>query len=723
MVYFKKTVGQIWTLTGVLLALAFSLSLAAQTTTGRISGSARDQSDASVAGATVTVTDVQRGTSRTAITDESGVYAFPNLISGTYTVRLELLRFKTVERPGIQIEVASDVAIDFTLIPGEIHETVVVTEDVPLVNTASGVLGGTLSNKEINDLPLNGRNYENLLQLRPGVVRYPGGGFSTTSTNGLRAEDNVYLVDGLFNSEPFSGQSIINGSGIAGESATILPVDAIQEFSVQENPRAEYGWKPGAIVNVAIKSGTNEVHGTAYSFGRDASFDARNFFNAVGTGPKNPLNLEQSGGTAGGAIVKGKLFYFGGYEGQSYSVGNTSQIQTWATVPLPNAGNCPYSHQGDCANSIPDAVVDVHDAYLAHAIPADVSAVSLKIAGCSFTRSGAVTCTGKGFPANNATNPGGVNLIDYGLSNNINSDNAVGKIDYHPADTNTLSTTYFFGNNSGTVADASQLQPQWLTQIHTRAQVVGENWTWTPSARWANEARAGYNRLYQPTLAADHDVPASQYGLNTGVTNPLYGGLPRINIAPFYVFPQELGGFNWPKVQGPDTRIQFIDHVSYTHGRHSLKFGGELHRDAFSGGAYGGVRGRIQFGFGNDAFPGAQGLEDFFAGVPTKGSVLVGDPTRHIHNMGLAGFTQDDWAVARTFTLNVGLRYELNTVIKADHDLLGNFDPTQGLVQVGHGIGSPYKGDHRDFAPRLGFAWDVFEPGPHSCARRRRVDV
>ena len=162
------------------------------------------------------------------------------------------------------IEVATDVRADFALQPGQVTETVTINEEVPLVNTTSSTLGGTLSNKEINDLPLNGRNYENLLQLRPGVMRYPGGGFSTTSSNGLRAEDNAYFVEGLFNSEPYSGQAIINGAGIAGDSATILPIDAIQEFNLQQNPPAEYGWKPGSVVNVGLKSGTNSVHGTRF---------------------------------------------------------------------------------------------------------------------------------------------------------------------------------------------------------------------------------------------------------------------------------------------------------------------------------------------------------------------------------------------------------------------------------------------------------------------------
>lgn len=687
--------------------LALSVSALAQSTAGRILGTLTDQSGAAVAGATVVVTDTQRGTSRTVTTDESGSYAVPDLTPGDYKIHVEAKGFKGVDRPNVQIEVASDVRADFELQPGNITEIMTVVEEVPLINTTSATLGGTLSNKEINDLPLNGRNYENLLQLRPGVMRYPGGGFSTTSSNGLRAEDNAYLVDGLFNSEPFSGQSIINGAGIAGDSATILPVDAIQEFNLQQNPAAEYGWKPGSIVNVGLKSGTNRIHGSAYAFGRDTPLDARNYFNcatvascppSVTPTPKNPRNLEQFGFTAGGPLVKDKLFYFGAYEGQRYTVGNTGFLQTWATIPLPTpAGGttCTALTSGDCANSIPDAIADVSAQGLT------VSPVSLQIAGCTFTPPNTVSCNGKGFP----TNAGGGTTINYNQPNTVSADNVVGKVDYALNERHNLSSMYFFGNNSGTVADASQVQAQWLTKIHTRAQVFGENWTWTPSSHWVNEARFGYNRLYQPTFTNDHTQSAASYGLNTGVTNPLYGGLPRINIAPFYIFPQELGGFNWPKIQGPDTRYQFIDHVSYVRGKHALKFGGELHRDGFSGGAYGGSRGRIKFGLGGQTL--GQPIEDFFAGFSSHASLLVGDPTRNIHNWGFAGFVQDDYRIAKNVTVNLGVRYEVNTVIKEAHNLLGNFDPAKGLRQVGHGLSSPYNGDHSDFAPRIGFAWDV----------------
>jgi len=344
----------------------FHEPLGAQSNTGRILGNVADQTGAAVAGASVTITDVERGTIRVLTTTQAGDYVAPNLVSGTYNVRVEARGFRSSERAKVQVSVASDLEIDFSLEPGQTTETIIVTVQPPLIDTTSSTLGGTLSNEEINNLPLNGRNYENLLQQRPGVMRYPGGGFSTTSTNGLRAEDNAYFVDGLFNSEPFSGQSIINGAGIAGDSATILPIDAIQEFNLIMNPPAEYGWKPGAMVNVALKSGTNTLHGTAYAFGRESAMDARNYFNTVASGPKNPHNLEQYGGTAGGPILKNRLFFFGGYEGQQYTVNSISQLSTPATVSL----------GGDPLNSVPDAIAGVIAAGITPSIPSLRSAVA-----------------------------------------------------------------------------------------------------------------------------------------------------------------------------------------------------------------------------------------------------------------------------------------------------------------------------------------------------------
>ncbi len=677
-----------------------SIPALSQSTVGRILGTVTDQSGAAVPQATVTITDVDRGSSRTLTTDDSGSYAAPDLQPGTYRIRVEAKGFKTLEKEHVVVEVATDVRSDFGLQPGQVNETIVVYEDVPLVNTTSATLGGTLSNQQINDLPLNGRNYENLLQLRPGVVRYPGGGFSTTSSNGLRAEDNDYLIEGLFDSEPYSGQAIVNGAGIAGDSATILPIDAIQEFNIQQNPPAEYGWKPGSVVNVGLKSGTNTIHGSAFAFGRDGVMDARNYFNTV-PNTKLPRTLEQFGGSLGGAIIKDKLFYFGSYEGQRYNVGNSfGGVTSPSMVSMPANGTC-LSITGDCADSIPNAIADLQAAGV------KISPASLKVAGCAMS-GGTVTCNGSGFPINN--NPT-INIPN-GFNNNVGVDNAVAKIDYKLNDRHSISGVYFFGNNTGTVEDFPELQKNWLSDIHTRAQVVSGDWIWTPGTRWVNELRTGYNRLYQPTLPGDLNTPASGYGLDTGVSGPYTGGLPRIGFGGYF-FPG-LGGFKWPKFQGPDSITQFIDHISYTAGKHSLMFGGEFHVNQVTNAAYGNARGSITFLGGNTPNPlnpaatlNTTTLEDFFAGAPLKASVEIGNPTLHLHNWAYAGFFQDDWRASRTLTLNLGIRYEYNSVIQERNNLLGNFDPNLGMVQVGKQIGNIYNPDRNNFGPRLGFAWDV----------------
>ncbi len=698
----------------VLISLAlllFSISALSQTTAGRILGTVSDQSGAAVAGATVVVTNVARGTSRALTTDETGGYVAPELLPGVYKIHVEAKGFKTSERPNVAIEVATDVRADFTLQPGQVSEMVVVEEDVPLVNTTSSTLGGTLSNEEINDLPLSGRNYENLLQLRPGVIRYPGGGFSTTSANGLRAEDNGYYIEGLFNSEPYSGQAIVNGAGIAGDSATILPIDSIQEFNLQQNPPAEYGWKPGAVVNVGLKSGTNKVHGSAFGFGRDGSLDARNFFNDD-PNPKLTRTLEQFGGSVGGAFVKDKAFYFFAYEGQRYNVGNSyGGVTSPSTVHMAANGTCSFGFAGDCANSIPDAIADLEAA--ANTSGFGVDAASLTISGCT----AAGVCAGTGFPTNTQTDIGtALNSnqaiqISNGFNNNVHVDNVVGKIDDRLNDYHSISAMYFFGNNSGTVEDFPELQQKWLSNIHTRAQVVGGDWIWTPSARWVNEVRGGYNRLYQPTLPGDLDTPASAYGLNTGVSGPDTGGLPRIGFGGYFL--PGLGGFKWPKFQGPDSITQFVDHVSYSAGKHAIKFGGDLHYNKVTNAAYGNARGSITFigGQVSGAGAGSTPLEDFFAGLPLKASVEVGNPTLHLHDWAYAGFFQDDWRATPNLTINFGVRYEFSSVPAEANNLLGNFDPTAGMVQVGHGISSLYNPDHKSFGPRGGFAWDILGNG------------
>jgi outer membrane receptor protein involved in Fe transport len=222
-----------------------------------------------------------------------------------------------------------------------------------------------------------------------------------------------------------------------------------------------------------------------------------------------------------------------------------------------------------------------------------------------------------------------------------------------------------------------------------------------------NELKAGYARFYSAFFSADHNVPATVYGINTGVTNPLYGGFPIIMFGGFNNM--QLGG-SWPKIIGPDGVYQFVDHASYLRGKHAFKFGAEVMENKHSGTITASAKGFIGFGGGQDpANPDSTSLEDFLTGNVAGSEILVGNVFRETHNWAYAAFLQDDWHITPRVTVNLGVRYELNTVIKEAHNLLANFDPNSptGLVQVGKQISSPYNGDHTNFAPRFGLAWDV----------------
>src|SRR5258706_9684486 len=268
---FRKAMQLLGGMMGVLL---LCLPLFSQGSSGRILGTVTDQTGGVVSGATVTVTDTDRGVAKTLTSNDAGEYNAPNLNPGAYKVRVEAKGFKTVERQNVVLEVGKEVRVDLTVQPGDQVQTITITESVPLVETTNATLGGTLNNADITDMPLNGRNYQNLLSLRPGVMLQVGGGPWTQSTNGVRPDESVWMVDGVINHNFFDARPIAGMSSPITDAATILPIDSIQEFNLMENPKAEYGWGPGAVVNVGIRSGTNGLHGTAYGFYRSSNWDA-----------------------------------------------------------------------------------------------------------------------------------------------------------------------------------------------------------------------------------------------------------------------------------------------------------------------------------------------------------------------------------------------------------------------------------------------------------------
>lgn len=664
-------------LAATLAVLLLCVPAFSQGSAGRIVGTITDSTGAAIAGATVTITDVARGTSRTLTTDDTGAYSAPNLLPGQYKVRAEFKGFKAVERQNITLEVAQELRIDLALQPGEQAQTITVTEEIPLVNTTNAELGGTIQSAVINDLPLNGRNFENLLTLRPGVEIYSGGGGWTQSSNGLRPHDNMYLVEGVNSNDPWMAQSMMNAAMAAGDAGTILPIDAIDEFKTITNPRAEYGWKPGSVVNVGIKSGTNTFHGSGYAYGRSDAFDAVDLYSE-----RVPVQLEQYGGSIGGPVVKDKLFFFGNFESQQYTLGSPYLHDVPNTSPTASPTN---------TNSLVGACQSVLNS------GGTVAPLSAHLAGITVANGICTMGSTPGvFPVSN-----GSNALETALSSVNTIYSGVGKMDYHLNDKNSFSGMFFMSPGSGTFVDNPQkeVEQQWLTDQYARAIVGSAGWTYVPNSSWVNSFRFGYSHYYQIFHTPDSSVDPTTYGIYTGVTNPISFGLPIISIKNFPSF--QLGG-SWPKTIGPDAVTQFSDSVSYLRGNHSIKFGFEFLMNQSTNLATNNTKGPVTF----------SNLTSFFTGTLKSAKISAGNFVRNLSDEGYAAFVQDDWRITQRLTLNVGLRYEFTSVLKDANNLVGNFSPTAGLEQVGvNGYSTPYNPDYNNFSPRLGFAWDIAGDG------------
>jgi hypothetical protein len=296
--------------------VAFALTLFAGTSTfaqtfrGTILGSVTDSSGAAVPGATVTIKNLDTGLVRTVSTSDDGSYAAPELPIGNYSVSVEKAGFRLGVVTGIKVEVSSERRADVSLQPGQLAQTVTVQgEELPMVDSTSNTLGGIIESKIVTSLPVNGRDYQKLIFLVPGVTGSPDqitdspGAFGIFSVNGARGRANNFLLDGTDMNDGYRNDPAINEAGVFGTPATILPVEAIAELHVASNFEAEYGRSAGGVVNVVTKSGTNQIHGSALEYFRTNAMDARNYFNDTSL-PQNPFHANQFGGSLGGPSAK-----------------------------------------------------------------------------------------------------------------------------------------------------------------------------------------------------------------------------------------------------------------------------------------------------------------------------------------------------------------------------------------------------------------------------------
>jgi len=695
-VNFKKA---LW-LAGLCLGLCLCLPAYSQNL-GRISGIVTDTSGGAVAGATVTVTDVDRNITRTLTTDSTGTYSAPNLIPSTYAVKAAFTGFSPTERTGVTVAVGEDVHIDVTLQPGQQNQTITVTAEAPQITTTNAQLGGEVTGQVLTELPIAGHNFLQMMALRPGMQGRPGGGAAGQMpySNGLRAEFNVILFDGLASYTSYYPTSQPISIGYAGggpEQAIVIPPDSVQDFNVVESPKAEYGWRPGAQMSVGMKSGTNMLHGTAFALGRDAGLIARNPF--FGTKVEN--TFENYGATLGGALKKDKIFYLVGYEGQNEAVDEprNATMPEFTSDPSKLAQFLAVSPKF----SIPAALKAMQTA------GTPISPLSLAMTGCS---SATLLCTGAGLFSNTTASNSGLYPVAFPLTGGTND--GVFKVDYHKSDRNSFNAEFFGGRGSIIAPVSTITQQYWSANLYSTSYVARAVWIYVPNSSWVNDARFGWDYSLaneNGLLDCNQGQGAPNYASLGVVSGSSICGLPTITIS----------GFNNLNGQGDSTAVsnvyRWADNISYTHGNHIFKFGGEF---ALNAGTVNlniqNSHGTVNFNTNNASVPlpgiaaaQATPLEYFMAGLPTSSTLQVGPVPRSFRYNQFAGYVQDDWRILPRVTLNLGLRYEYLSTVWATDTYFANFAPgtASGLRQQGNG-GSLYNFDPWAFAPRFGFAWDV----------------
>ena len=681
----------------VLLFLLAPRVALAQVTTGKIVGAVKDPSGAAVAGATVTITQTETAASSTVTTDAAGDYNATALKIGTYTVSAQKEGFQRIVQTNVTLGIGQVVRVDFVLVVGMVTQTVDVNAAPPLLQAETSSLGTIETERRIVDLPLNGRNFFKLAYLGPGAnegATATSAGLGSTdnnrpgialSVNGLRVFDNNFLLDGLDNNEFGNGTVVIQP-----------PPDSIQEFRVEENSmNAEFG-RGGAMVNIVLRSGTNKLHGSAWEFLRNNKLDARNFFATS----QLAFQRNQYGGQLGGPIVKDKMFIFGSVQRSDIReeqpfistvptklmrTGDLSELGVPIYDPLttdPNNNNARALINTSNPDVIPGGRISAVGQAIVNLFPLpNIPGVGLTN---NFIFNGKYKLDETAFETR----------FDYNISSND-------RFFAHYAIATPLATNpSFFPNVTGGPGSGTS------STLDNRVQSVAGDWTHIFNPGLLNDLRAGFIRFKDATLPLDFGTDA---GNKVGIPNANHGGnssgLTKIQISNY----QALGDSLWVPETIVENVYQLADTLSWTHGKHSMKFGADFRRQQRNFFQQTAPSGWLQFNgqyTNNPADPltVTNPLADTLLGFPSFAlqDHLFGtvDPTRY---WDLSEFVQDDIRVTPNLTLNVGLRYEISS--PAGGPTVGNFDLKTATVNTSSHGGVGF--DKNDWAPRLGFAWTV----------------
>ncbi len=662
-------------LSAVLLAATLAVaSLVAQTFRGGVAGTVTDSSGAAVARAAVKLVSPDTGLTRESLSSSAGEFIFQDLPLGKYSVTVAADGFDTVRVSGVTVDAGKIATVALKLEVAKLATTVEVAAEAVAIETASSAQTSLIDTKELLDIPLNGRDFTQLLKFNPGAN-------ANGSINGSRGSGIDWKIDGADNNDLWHNVNSVNQGGVSGIAGVMLPIDAIDEFSLQSSSNAEEGRNSGGVLNVVVKSGTNSLHGSAYYFNRNEALAASDWFTPPGS-PTGKLRNNQEGFSLGGPIVKNHTFFFINYEQQNYRQALTAPGTTPSAAWVSEAA-AQMTKDGVAVNPLAQTLINTL------------------------------------WPSNSLGGPANVyNFAGAGI-NLSNSYNGVVKLDHQFNEKNNIAFRYFGGTGNQTEYVGSAM-PYYFQACPSRMHNFSLVYNTVITPRFVAQTLLGVNYFKQVFGDANHGFDMPALGFNDGVTNPTDYGSPNLNISGF-----DSTGLT-PQLGRIDTTGHIDETFTYTVGSHEFRFGGEYRysrldvfydSDAPGTFSFNGTQGPLAatspndtWGFGSNPLAGSlNALADFLSMriAPGNATVAFGNQQRIYNLNGFSFFGQDSWKITPKLTLNYGLNWVYQSPIDNPKNLISTFIPADGgITYTGtHGLNSLWPRDLHDFAPRFGFAY------------------
>jgi hypothetical protein len=664
----------------VVLAIAFPPIATGQTFRGSINGTVTDASGAVIPGARITATDVATQVVRNTVSSGAGEFSFNDLPQSTYTVKVEASAFQATETTGVQVQAGKIYTLPVKLNVAQQATTVEVAADSLSLDTTTVTQTTVIDSQALQDVPLNGRDFTQLLGSSVAFAGYNNQG----SVNGTRSNQINYTINGTDNNDLYLNVDAVNQGGISGIAGVVYPIDALDEYSLQTTGNSESGRSPGGNLNVSTKSGTNQIHGDAYYYNRNEALAVASPF-ANPTGPSLPLRNQNYGASVGGPIWHDHTFLFLLYEEQKFLIGESNTVtepspayQTLALAELTKYGVTPSQVSQNILATLWDPSA---------------------IAGLAAA------------PGNYST---GAPQAGY-------SHNVVAHLDHNFSDRSHLSAIWYFGQGYADAPDCVFVcgyLPEYFQTVPTHIQNYNTVWNYSIRPSLTNQLAAGVNYFMQDFADLNHSQnPLTLAGLNTGAS---LSGAPQLTINGF----DSIG--ITPTSGRNDIGGQIADTLSWTVGKHQLRFGLEYRREYIDLYYNWGARGAFNFGTGpspqgpwaNDASvtdSNVLNLADFLAGYTYTSGITLGTQERFIYTHTGSAFAEDSWQLTPKFNLNLGVRYDYQQPYFTNSPNLSIFDPNSstGLVIAGGGSGTPdyiYNSNKVDISPRVGFSYQAL-PG------------